>query len=192
MTEKNNELLDSTQPEENEAEENEMATETKEEIEESQDSNIDEETPEELKLRIQKLEEEKREKDEELSNLESKNKQLFERAKKAKKQETGDEAIFIVNGITEDEDMEFIREKARGFGITNREALKDDVIMEHVKRRQEDRKSREATPTGQNTAITRKNSDQLVSQLERGEVTEDQAELRKGIRTRLERKFTGR
>ena len=182
---------------ENEANNDDLEEEQteEEEIEEENEENDDD--LEVLKLKLKKAEEEKQALEATNAETEKKNKQLYTRLKKSKGSSEdskggiaqAEEALLISLGITNDDDMKFVKEKAEGFKITLREAVNDSVISEHLKRRQEERKSVEATPTEDDTVIRRKTTETLIKNADKGEFPDNERDLQKMLEARLNSKF---
>lgn len=157
-----------------------------------------------------------------LAELESTNRQLFERAKKAegfvkvdgkwvkapkpeeaiqtaqkleaKTNELDETTLFSLElkGITEDEDIDVIRKVMQRAGLTVRQALKDDYVVEKLKANQAKREVQAATPSGtRRSGNTTDSFDAALAKAEStGELPKD-FELRSKVVNALMEKTSG-
>jgi len=126
----------------------------------------------------------------ERDELEKKNKQLYERLKKAPKVEDGlsalDAMALVNSGITEDEDIEEAVDFAKFKKITVREAIKHPTLKGLLGAKAEERRSALAANAGRTQRATTKTNDaDIVAKAERGETLETEEDMQKLFRGRL-------
>jgi len=124
--------------------------------------------------RLARLEQEK-------ADLESKNKQLFERAKKAEEAKKTDTApsqdlaitpkdyLALTEHKVSAEDFDEVAEFARFKGISVAEALKQPVMKTILTEKAEERRTAQATATKSGRGTTKPNDDDLMRRASSGE-----------------------
>lgn len=111
----------------------------------------------------------------EKADLESKNKQLFERTKKAKPSD----GLTVMDGLTlakadvHEEDLDTVTQWAKFKGVSVSEALKDKDLKVVLDTHQEERRTAQATTTGSGRGSSKVTGEQLLDAARRtGEVPE--------------------
>lgn len=156
----------------------------------------EEETPEQLKARIADLEAKVTKTEGEKAELESKNKQLFERTKKVKEAPSSDgisaRDYLAMNeaGVTSADYDEVVR-VSKILGVSIADALKDSTMKTILATRAEERKTAAATHTaGGARGASKVSGEDLLSKAQRtGEVPETKEGMQELFKAQVARKL---
>lgn len=129
-----------------------------------------------------------------VEDLESKNKQLFERLKKKDEPETSEnlstkDILALIEAKVSPDDYEEVSRVAKILGKQTHEALKDDTLKLILETRAEQRRTANATQTRGSRGTTKVSGEDLLTKAEKtGEVPETDEGMQELFKARMARR----